>query len=134
MQTKSWPIMYAPQDRDILAWYPDAEEWAIARFTGIFCGVMHFAKGRDTESKEQPTRWAEMPATPYKPAVERNVTDAQAESYNWWEHYLQARMDALQAMVLLGKDDAEIRRVIGTDGPHVDRLLCVARGRLEAGS
>jgi hypothetical protein len=132
MQQRPLDIKSAPRDRPILVWFPDLG-WLSAEFSeeDQVNNAHGWAVGFDYYGRP-PTHWAEQPAEPRSPLVARNVTPEMADSYNWWEHYLSARMDAIQALLILGKPEAEIRRTISCDLDHVGRLLLVARSRLEA--
>ena len=55
-------------------------------------------------------------------AKPRYVDVVEAESYQWWENYLNHRMIALQAQVILGKSKQEAIQVVGTDPIQMERL------------
>jgi hypothetical protein len=54
---------------------------------------------------------------------ERNMTLAEAETYDWWSDYLTARMKAIEAMTLLGENKAFIMHSIGVDKGHAEMLI-----------
>ena len=57
------------------------------------------------------------------------VTAMEADSYSWWSDFIEARMVAIQSMLALGRDDADIANSIGVDPEQVVLLIETARER-----
>ena len=57
--------------------------------------------------------------------VPRNrVTKEYAESYYWWNQFLQARLDAIDALLQLGKSKEEIQQSLNfSDDDHLNRII-----------
>lgn len=54
----------------------------------------------------------------------RQVTMEEAESYEWWAKFLNARMYAIKCMAKLGKTNEEIGQTLNFDDvSHVERLI-----------
>lgn len=51
------------------------------------------------------------------------VTKEYAESYNWWQEFLTARLNAIDAMKQLNKTNIEILNTLNlNDTCHIERL------------
>jgi len=51
------------------------------------------------------------------------VTKEYADSYDWWQEFLTARLNAIDSMVQLGKSNEEITKQLSFSDPnHVVRL------------
>ena len=59
----------------------------------------------------------------------KSITAMEADSYSWWSDFIEARMIAIQSMLALGRDDADIARSIGVDPEQVAMLIETARER-----
>jgi len=58
----------------------------------------------------------------------RQVTMEEAESYDWWQKFLNARMYAIKCMAKLGKTNEEITDTLNfSDDNHVARLIMMNR-------
>lgn len=52
------------------------------------------------------------------------VTQEYADSYQWWEEFLVARTNAIDAMLLLGRTEEQITRQLSfSDIDHVSRII-----------
>lgn len=54
------------------------------------------------------------------------VSREYADSYQWWDEFLKARLKAIDAMQQLGKTNAEIVNTLNlNDESHVERLVLI---------
>lgn len=107
-----WSVEYDPDHNDHpVSWYRNGEYHSV--FTVNNSTVAMFYELLAERTRNEP----------------RTVTAEDADPYTWWSDYLGARMVAIQSMMALGKDEAEIKRVISCDEAHVGRLMGTASSR-----
>lgn len=112
----------APRDRPILGFFPELG-WMTTQFCidstvnadGWGIGFEYDGPG--------PTHWRDCLRDPTKLPEERVIPAEEAYSYDWWQNYLTARMEAIQSMLALDLPNDEIIRTISCDQDHVRRLL-----------